>query len=600
MLVALVVAALVSCVGIGICPSGAAAQETALTVSVRDGAGRPVRSLHVGERLVVHGTLAPAAVGEPLTVTVTGPRGQVVRTPSVSSVDPSGSGAFRTSLRATAPGVLTVVAVAGDVTSNPVTVSVARVGRPMPGCGGPATVAGERSSRPPRSNAGPLRKGALLWPGAVVRLRPHARVRLQRGQARYRTAVGRFRVDCRALELLRGSMRATAARHGRARVLLAKALATSRAGGRLSVDAGPRRFHFASGTGTATSSAAPRLTLRSVPGDTVLEGRDGLLRMDTWPFAESPDERRLRRSAVPEYWADGWPCAVGCRPAGALDGWPLKPFHQAHPLRAGLNEWRPANMHIGLDIQALDGTPVYALQSGTASIAGAGTVDVRVRVGSYEYWHVHPLVHGGQYVRAHRTVIGRIIPTAGHVHLSEIRGDYLNLLRPGGTVLKPYRDTEAPVIGVPRRVGGQVFVEAFDPQSLRATLRYRTPVLAPAAVAWRAHDARGHAITPLRFAYRGSHHYPTGAKSLIYGPGTIPPFHIGATGGGWSCLWRYTICVPKWNYRLWGVPAGAKSLSVYAWDWAGNVAERTSALRSARPSAPAAATGVGGTGSDID
>jgi hypothetical protein len=206
-------------------------------------------------------------------------------------------------------------------------------------------------------------------------------------------------------------------------------------------------------------------------------------------------------------------------------------------------------------------------------------------VGSYEYWHIHPLVHRGQYVRAHRTVIGRIIRTAGHVHLSEIRGGvYLNPLRPGGRVLEPYRDTDEPVIGVPRRVGGQVFVQAFDPQSLRVTQRYRTPVLAPAAIAWRARDGRGRAITGLRFAYRGSHHYPTSAKGLVYGPGTIPPFHIGANGGGWSCLWRYTICVPKWNYRLWGVPGNARSLSVYAWDWAGNVAVRRSPLRRASAS----------------
>ena len=59
-------------------------------------------------------------------------------------------------------------------------------------------------------------------------------------------------------------------------------------------------------------------------------------------------------------------------PAGARTGWPLEPFHRAHPLRSGLNEWRPANMHIGLDIQALDGTRVYAVQSGRARIAGAG------------------------------------------------------------------------------------------------------------------------------------------------------------------------------------------------------------------------------------
>jgi hypothetical protein len=139
-----------------------------------------------------------------------------------------------------------------------------------------------------------------------------------------------------------------------------------------------------------------------------------------------------------------------------------------------------------------------------------------------------------------------------------------------------------------------VEVEAFDPQSLRETIKYRTPVLAPAAVAWRARDAHGRALTSLQFAYRGSHHYPTGAKSVVYGPGTTPPTHVGAFAGGWSCFWRFTICVPKWNYRLHGVPFGAASLSVYAWDWAGNVARRTSALRAGSASSAAQA----GTGED--
>jgi hypothetical protein len=65
----------------------------------------------------------------------------------------------------------------------------------------------------------------------------------------------------------------------------------------------------------------------------------------------------------------------------------------------------------------------------------------------------------------------------------------------------------------------------------------------------------------------------------VYGPGTTPPTHAGAIAGGWACFWRFAICVPRWRYRLAGVPARAASLSVYAWDWAGNVAARTTAIR---------------------
>jgi hypothetical protein len=421
-----------------------------------------------------------------------------------------------------------------------------------------------------------------------------AAVRVRRGNARYRSAGGRFVVECQALKLLGGRLRAVLdVDRGRVRVLVANALASVVGSGRLDADASQRRLHFARGRGLVTTSADPRSIMHTVAGDTVLLDRQGLARMDTWPFAKSPDQRRVKRGAAPAYWADGAACATGCRPAGALTGWPLKPFHEAHPLRSGLNEWRPANMHIGIDIQALDGTPVYAIQSGSAGIAGRGTVDIRVTVGSYEYWHVEPAVHPGQYVHAHRTIIGRVIRGAGHLHLSEVRGGYLNPLRPGGRVLEPYRDGEEPVIGLPHRSGGHVFVEAFDPQSLRETIKYRTPVLAPAAVAWRARDARGRAMTSLQFAYRGSHHYPTAAKSWVYGPGTTPPNHVGAIAGGWSCFWRFKICVPKWNYRLAGVPSSAASLSVYAWDWAGNVAMRTSSLRSARSAGAPSDVGVG-------
>jgi hypothetical protein len=570
-------------VGAGLHASAALGQApSVLTLEARDDADQPISALHAGETLVLRGTSTPAAVGEPIAISAT-LDGQPLleRTAQVDAVGPNGAGTFQMSLRITRAGQLSVLARHAAAASVPVELSISMVGRVEGGCQGPATLTRLVASSPPRVRDVPLRRGALLEPGARVRERQGAVIRLRRGNATYRSPGGELAVECRALKLLRGRIRAVDQKHGRARVLIGNALATVAGPGRLDADvtARPHRVRFVQGRGRMTSSADPRSIMRTVAGDAVLIDHHGLLRMDTWPFAKSPDQRRLRRGAVPPYWADGSACATGCRPAGALTGWPLKPFHEAHPLRSGLNEWRPANMHIGVDIQALDGTRVYAIQSGQASIAGVGTVDIRVRVGSYEYWHVEPLVHAGQHVRAHRTVIGRTIRGAGHLHLSELRGGYLNPLRPGGRVLTPYRDTEAPVIGAASRYGGQVFVEAFDPQSLRETIKYRTPVLAPAAVAWRARDARGRAISSLRFAYRGSHHYPTSAKSLVYGPGTTPPNHAGAIAGGWACFWRFTICVPKWNYRLSGVPAGAASVSVYAWDWAGNVARRTSSLR---------------------
>ncbi len=144
-------------------------------------------------------------------------------------------------------------------------------------------------------------------------------------------------------------------------------------------------------------------------------------------------------------------------------------------------------------------------------------------------------------------------------------------------MLAPYRDRERPAIGAVRRSGATAYVEAFDPQTLRVTLGYRTPVLAPAAVAWRPRDGRRRAIGPLRFAYRGSQHLPNSARS-IYGPGTHRPDNPAAHLPGWGCFASWTICVPRWNYRLGIPPPGTREVTVYAWDWSGNVSVRTTAI----------------------
>ena len=66
------------------------------------------------------------------------------------------------------------------------------------------------------------------------------------------------------------------------------------------------------------------------------------------------------------------------------------------------------------------------------------------------------------------------------------------------------------------------------------------------------------------------------AAKFIYGPGTHEPDAPGPGPAGWSCFVHHLVCVPDWNYRLSGVPATAAAVTVYAWDWAGNVSARTS------------------------
>ena len=311
---------------------------------------------------------------------------------------------------------------------------------------------------------------------------------------------------------------------------------------------------------------------------TAISDRRGL-RLDIWPFAISALQRPTTPSdRLPAFWADGLSCSVGCTPPGAIPGWPIKPFHQQHAIRAGINELRPANFHVAVDIQAHNFQPVYALQSGYATIRYPGTGDVNVDVGDFYYWHINPTVSDGQYVTAYKTVIGRVL--YGFYHLALSQGntdDYLNPLRPGGS-LRPYVDTEPPIIGIPRIFSdGRVIVGSFDPQSFVATgFHYETPVLAPSSLAWRLYNARGRPLTRLQWAMRGSQNYPPGLKPVIFAPGAANP--------GFDCFFSKRRCIPNWVYRLAGglspplplgsLPRGRYRLTVYAWDWAGS----TSAL----------------------
>jgi hypothetical protein len=303
------------------------------------------------------------------------------------------------------------------------------------------------------------------------------------------------------------------------------------------------------------------------------------LRLDIWPFSISPLQRRTTPAdGLPAFWADGKPCSIGCTAPGAIPGWPLQPFHQQHAIRAGINELRTANFHVAVDIEAHNLQPVYAIQSGRASIRYMGTGDVNVDVGRFFYWHIHPTVAPGQYVTAYRTVIGTVLGGFFHVAVSEgTTSDYLNPLRPGGS-LRPYVDTEPPVIGLPRIFAdGRVIVGSFDPQSFVATgFPYETPVLAPSSLAWRLYDDHNHPLTGLEWAMRGSQNYPPNLKPVIFAPGAANP--------GFECFFTQRRCIPNWVYwlaggltqrlPLSGQPPGRYRLSIYAWDWAGN----TSAL----------------------
>ena len=298
----------------------------------------------------------------------------------------------------------------------------------------------------------------------------------------------------------------------------------------------------------------------------------------TYPFSRSPLERRPDFSdGLEPFWSDGQSCSVGCRPSGAVGGWPLRPFHEQHPLRAGINERRGSGFHLGIDIQAVGMTHVYAIQSGRAHIIQARGGDARVQIGSFIYWHVRGLsMYEGEFIPAYRRAIGIVMPGARHLHLSEVddSGGYLNPLRPHGRVLAPWEDKEPPVIGRPEVSGdGTVLVSVFDPQSYTAMTGYRTPVLAPAALAYAIFAPNGRPIGPLQWALRGSKVLSNVLEDAVFTPDAHAP--------GYLCFAFRVICVPHWRYRLAGglaprLPAlsGHYRLTVYAWDWAGNTSAR--------------------------
>jgi hypothetical protein len=277
-------------------------------------------------------------------------------------------------------------------------------------------------------------------------------------------------------------------------------------------------------------------------------------------------------------YADGRWCSAACRPWGAVAGWPLAPFHRQHPLRAGLNELRPESLHVGVDIQAPDGAAVFAVQPGYVRVLQSDGPDARVQVGRYVYWHVVPLVRPGTYVTPYKTVLGTVMSGYGHIAFSELGagGQYVNPLRPVGGVLAPYVDRATPVIGAPVLApDGQVVVDAYDPQTVVRWTTYRTPVLAPAALAYRLYRPDGTPVTVLQWAFRGTRLLPFAQRSLIYAPAAHAP--------GYTCFATRSACVPRWSYRLAGglaptlprwLTPGRYRLTVYAWDWADNETAR--------------------------
>jgi murein DD-endopeptidase MepM/ murein hydrolase activator NlpD len=225
-------------------------------------------------------------------------------------------------------------------------------------------------------------------------------------------------------------------------------------------------------------------------------------------------------------------------------GWPVKPFDRMHPIRGTFDDprfhvatdltWK-GTFHFGVDIAAPDGTPVYAVESGTIT-RGPDWVDVhRPNRRVFGYWHVRPVVSAGTHVRLHQ-LLGYILPGWGHVHFAEaVAGRYRNPLRHGA--LTPFRELYAPVvdaISVVRveahalqsegtDVSGTIALvaDAYELPSIEPAPPWNRARLVPSVVRWRIIPGNGDPPTAWRtaadFRYRL---FPGSMYASIYAPGT--------------------------------------------------------------------------------
>jgi hypothetical protein len=214
---------------------------------------------------------------------------------------------------------------------------------------------------------------------------------------------------------------------------------------------------------------------------------------------------------------------AGASRTGCAGGyhWPVRPFDEAHPIRGGFGDPRTVfdgqpsertlmagdggfSFHQGLDISAPDGSPVYAVSSGTVVRARGGRVTVDCRNGrSFQYWHIDPVARVGQSAVAGKTLLGFVQPKREHIHLTQLQhGLAVNPLAPGR--LAPYRDTTTPaVVSISiRRTGAELslFAEAIDWPALPVPGRWHGFPVTPALVAWSVEDSTGRIVLPSRVA----------------------------------------------------------------------------------------------------
>jgi hypothetical protein len=283
--------------------------------------------------------------------------------------------------------------------------------------------------------------------------------------------------------------------------------------------------------------------------------------------------------------------------------WPVKPFHQQHPIRGNFGDPRTVftdslftngadgpgtfQFHNGIDIAAPDGTVVYPVVSGTARLIDGEAVSVVTKDGrSFQYFHIVPTVIDGEHVFAERTELGFIAAGHGHVHLTEIRGFRVwNPLARGG--IAPYTDTTDPVVRAvyirrwnsleplnPAAVCGRISIvaDAYDTQVRRVPGPFGGFPVSPALVTW---SVTGRGDTRRLAAESGSVDFRTMLPSKkdfwkVYARGTDPNGpRYGRRQYSRPRLFMFLLTTQGLETRE--VPNGVYKVTVRAQDVKGNV-----------------------------
>ena len=288
-------------------------------------------------------------------------------------------------------------------------------------------------------------------------------------------------------------------------------------------------------------------------------------------------------------------------------GWPLKPFHSPHPVRANFGDPRTVfhgpptaatvfhasgsfTFHRGVDIYGPGGAKVYPVRDGVVVFVNTSHITIRSADGvSFEYWHIGAHLPLGSSVRAERTVLGTI-GGPGHVDLTEMQdGHAVNPLAPGR--LTPYRDTTHPTVAdvriqsdnaghlaFPNLVSGRVWLvaEAFDKPQLSVPGAWHDLPVTPALVSWRIQNTNLKAVVPTQIAVDFRDGLPeNSAFWSVYARGTFQ--NMSVFGSHYSMMQPgcYLFLLSPTRFDTRSLPNGVYDLVVTASDIRGNASTRS-------------------------